>query len=279
MHTTTSKKEILAKLRQLPTLPMVVQEVIASFNNDHLDTASLARKIAQDQGLTAKILRVANSTFYGLPRRVGSIHDAVVVLGFDSVRSLVLSAGMVQAFPSAPYSLFDRQAYWQRSFRVAAFSKALSKSLRLDQQMAFTAGLFYDIGQLVLDLCAPEQFADLLQQQAVSGVDLIEVERSELGFDHAEIGAEVIRLWNFPQEIEQVVRCWREPEHEPFDSLAGMVHVSVLLESGLSGGELMAYLPETLCSRLKITWDRVEAYLPQPDQIDAGANLMMAPQD
>lgn len=279
MHTTTGKKEVIAKLRQLPTLPLVVQEVIASFSNDHLDAVSLARKIAQDQGLSAKILRVANSTFYGLPRGVGSIQDAVVVLGFDSVRSMVLSAGMVQLFPADPYGLFDRQAYWQRSFRMAALSKALAKTLKSDQQLAFTAGLFHDIGQLVLDLCIPEQFADLLQQQAISGGDLIEIERVELGFDHAEIGAEVIRLWNFPQAIEQVVRCWREPEHEPFASLAAVVHVATLLESGLSGAEFMACLPETLCSRLQITWERIEACLPQPEQLDAGASLMLESQE
>lgn len=277
--TATSKAEIIARLHQLPTLPLVMQEVIASFNNDNLDAVSLARKIAQDQGLSARILRVANSTFYGLPRKVGSIHDAVVVLGFDCVRSLVLSAGLAQAFPAVSFGLFDRQAYWQHSFRVAAFSRALAKSLRLDQQMAFTAGMFHDIGKLVLDLCIPEQFSGLLQQQAISGMDLIEIEQSELGVDHAEIGADVIRLWNFPQEIEQVVRCWRKPEHDPFDSLTGVVYVAVLLESGLSGGDLMANLPETVRGRLKITWECVEACLPQPDQLDAGANSMLATQD
>lgn len=276
MYTTTSKKEVIARLRQLPTLPLVVQEVLASFSDSNLDAASLARKIAQDQGLSAKILRVANSTFYGLPRRVGSIQDAVVVLGFDSVRSMVLSAGMVHAFPMVSYGLFDRQAYWQRSFRVAAFSRALARSLRLDQQMAFTAGMFHDIGQLVLDLCISQQFSDLLQQQAVSGMDLIEIERAELGFDHAELGAEVVRLWNFPQEIEQVVRCLREPEHEPFYPLAGVVHIAALLESGLSGEGLMAALPETLRSRLEITWERIEACLPQPDQLDAGVDSLLA---
>lgn len=279
MYATTSKKEVLSKLRQIPVLPLVLQEVIASFSNDHLDATSLARKIAQDQGLSAKILRVANSTFYGLPRGVGSIHDAVVVLGFDSVRSMVLSAGMVQVFPADPYSLFDRQTYWQRSFRVAALSKALAKPLKSDQQLAFTAGLFYDIGQLVLDLCIPQQFADMLQQQASSGADLIGIERTELGFDHAEIGAEVIRLWNFPQEIEQVVCFWREPEHEPFASLTAVVHVATLLERGLSGNEFMACLPETLRSRLKITWERIEACLPQPEQLDAGANSMLVAED
>lgn len=271
-----TRDEILASLHQLPPMPAAVQEVIASFRNADLDSAVLAHKIAQDQGLSVKVLRLANSPFYGLPRRVGSIQDAVVVLGFDCVRSLALSAGMAQAFPPAPWSPFDRQAYWRRSFRVAAFSGALARAFRLDRQMAFTSGMFHDIGLLVLDLCIPGQFAGLLERQAISGVDLMEIERSVLGFDHAEIGAEVVRRWNFPQEIETVVRCWREPEREPFNSLAGMVHVAALLESGLSGEALMKRLPEVLRDRMGITWERIEAGLPSPEQVEAGADLMRA---
>jgi HD-like signal output (HDOD) protein len=273
MPMTISKKEIIAKLHQLPSLPLIVQAVIASFNDPNLDTASLAIKITQDQGVSAKVLRLANSTFYGLPRKVGSIQDAVVVLGFDTIRSLALSAGMVHAFPPSPGSLFDRQAYWQRSFRVAALAMALAKNSRQEQQLAFTAGMFYDIGQLVLDLCIPQRFAEVLQRQATSGLSLIELERSELGFDQADIGAEVIRLWNFPPEIERVVRDWRQPEREPFAPLVGIVHVAVLLESGLSVEDLMTHLPKTLCGRLQMTQKSIEASLPHPDQLEASASL------
>lgn len=275
MDATAGKEKIIARLGQLPALPLAVQEVVASFNSDNPDVASLVRKIAQDQGLSARILRVANSTFYGLPRMVGSIQDAIVVLGFDSVRSLALSAGMTQAFPVASSGLVDRQAYWQRCFRVAAISGALAKALGLDQQMAFTAGMFHDIGQLVLDLCIPEQFADLLEQ-VIFGADLIEAERSALGFDHAEMGAEVIQRWNFPPEIERVVRHWRDPEHEPFDLLTGVVHVATLLESGLGDEDLMARLPAALRDRMGISRECIEACMPQPDQLDAGAGLMAA---
>lgn len=271
-----TKDQIFAKLHQLPAMPAVVQEVMASFKNDKLDSAVLAGKIAQDQGLSARVLRVANSSFYGLPRKVGSVQDAVVVLGFNSVRSLVLSAGFVHAFPPAPGSLFDRQAYWMRSFRVAAYTKALAECLRQSQQMAFTAGMFHDIGQLVLDVCIPEQFAGVLEWQKASGLDLAGVEQAELGFDHAQIGTEMARRWNFPPEIEHAIHYWRTPEHEPFEPVTGMVHVAVLLESGLNGGDLMACLPETLRDRLQITWKRIEAYLPQPDQLDAGVDLILA---
>lgn len=276
MPVITTKDEILAKLHQLPAIPAVVQEVIASFRNPNLDNAVLARKIAQDQGLSAKVLRVANSTFYGLPRKVGSVQDAVTVIGINSVRSLALSAGFAHTFPPVAHGAFDRSAYWKRSFRVGGYAKALAQCLRQDQQMAFTAGMFHDIGELVLDVCIPEQFAGMLERQKVSGQSLAEIEQAELGCDHALIGAEMARRWNFPPEIEHAIHYWRTPEHEPFEPVTGMVYVAVLLESGLSGAELMAQLPATLRDRLKISWERIEAYLPEPEQLDAGADLMLS---
>lgn len=276
MPVTISKKEILAKLHQLPSLPLIVQEVIASFKNANLDSAVLARKIAKDQGLSARVLRVANSSFYGWPRKIGSIQDAVVVMGFNSVRSLVLSAGFVHAFPPTPGSLFDRHEYWKRSFRVAVYAKALAQCLRQDQQTAFTAGLFYEVGQLVLDVFIPEQFANILQQQKASGVDLVEIEQARLGFDHTLIGAEMANRWNFPPEIEHAIHHWRTPEREPFQPIACIVHVAALLESGLSGDALISHLPETLRDRLKISWERIEACMPAPGELDAVANLMLA---
>jgi HD-like signal output (HDOD) protein len=275
MSAPISKQALLAKLHQLPSLPLIVQEVIASFNDPDMDTTSLAAKIAQDQGLSAKVLRVANSSFYGLPRKVGSIQDALVVLGFACVRSMALSTGMAQAFPASASSTFDRNSYWQRSFRVAAIAKSLAKNLRKSEQLAFTAGMFYDIGQLVLDLCIPQKFTELVQQQAGSGLSLLEIEQVELGFDHAEIGAELVKMWNFPTEIEQVVRDWRHPELQDVP-LVDIVHIAALLEGGLRGEELMGKLPANLGSRLSLSWERIEDCLPSDEQLDAAASLAQA---
>jgi putative nucleotidyltransferase with HDIG domain len=277
MNPATSREEVFARLHRLPVLPLVVQEVIASFRNPDLDSLSLAHKIALDQGLSAKILRVANSSFYGLPRRIGSVRDAMMVLGLGNARSLALAVGLMDIFPQpAAGSAFDRSAYWRRSFRVASYSKALADCLAEGQPMAFTAGMFHDIGQLVLDVCIPEQFAGLLERQRVSGQGLIEAERSSLGFDHAEIGAEVARRWNFPPEIEHTIRCWRTPDEKPLEPLAGIVHVSVLLEGGLQDEELMAHLPETLRSRLEMRWAQIRPGLPERGQIDAAASQLLA---
>jgi HD-like signal output (HDOD) protein len=205
---------------------------------------------------------------------VGSIPEAVTVLGFDSIRSVVISAGVDKIFPHAQTNSFDISAYWQRSFRVAAISMSLAKIFEQNPQMAFTTGMFYDIGKLVLNECIPQQFDEILQQQAATGSDLIGIERTLLDFDHAEIGAELIRLWNFPQKIEQVVRHWRQPELlTTADPMVCLVHIAAQLENGISGELLMSKLSKSCCNQTEMTWERIEACLPHPDQLKAAANL------
>lgn len=277
MSTLIRKNDLLAKLHRLPSLPTIVLEVIASFSETDPDFTLLANKISQDQGLSAKVLRVANSSFYGLSRKVGSIQEAITVLGFDCIRSVVLSAGVKKIFPSSQNDLFDLTAYWQRSFRVAAISMALAKNFQQNPQLAFTTGMFYDIGQLVLSECIPQQFAEILQQQNATGSDLIEIERALLGFDHAEIGAELIRLWNFPQKIEQVVRHWHQPELlTTIDPIVCVVRMAALLESGVRGDVLITSMPKICNDRTQMTWECIEACLPHPDHLKATADLYQA---
>ena len=277
MPATITKSTILDKLHQLPAMPQVVQEVMGSFRDPNVGSAILARKIELDQGLSSRVLRVANSSFYGLSREVGTIQDAVTVLGFDTVRSLVVSAGFMHAFfESGSDDLFDRHAYWVRNFRVASYTEALAQRLGGARQLSFTAGLFHDVGQLVMSVCVPEKFAELLARQKASGLSLVEVEREALGFDHAVIGAEMARRWNFPPKIEHAIHYWRTPESVSFEPITGMVYVAVQIENGLVGEALMSRLPKTLCNRLQLSWERIEPGMPQPDELDAAANLMLA---
>lgn len=269
------KSVILDKLHQLPAMPLVVREVMDSFRDKNVGSAGMAHKIAHDQGLSARVLRVANSSFYGLAREVGSIQDAVMVLGFDTVRSLVLSAGVTRAFPATEDALFDRHAYWMHSIRVATYTESLAQCLGGSRQLSFTAGLFHEVGQLVLSICIPEIFADILAQQKTSGVSLVEIERTVLGFDHAEIGADMARRWNFPPVIEHAIHYWRAPEMEHFEPITGMVHVAVLMESELNGDALISSLPKELIERLNISWERIEACMPEPEQLEAVVDLML----
>lgn len=271
----TDRNTILDRLHQLPAMPLVVQEVMASFRSEGTGSAALAHKIAFDQGLSARVLRVANSSFYGLQREVGSIQEAVMVLGFDTVRSLVLSAGFMKSFPASSDVLFDRQAFWLRSFRVATYTEAIANCVGLEQKLAFTAGMFHDIGLLVFDVCIPEQFADILRQQKATGRDVTEVERLVLGFDHAGIGGDMARRWNFPPGIEHAIRYWRTPERDLSAVLDGMVFIAVLLDGGLRAQALLDRVPAAVRERLGIEWEKLQAGLPEGKELDAVASLMV----
>lgn len=269
----TDKRLILDRLHQIPAVPMVVQEVMGSFRDENTGAGELAHKISFDHGLSSRVLRVANSPFYGLQREVGTIQEAVMVLGFDCVRSLVLSAGFVRAFTDT-VTHFDRHAFWVRSFRVATYTEALVNRFGGNRQQSFIAGMFHDIGLLVFDVCIPDQFADILKRQEAGEGELAAIERSVLGFDHAEIGGDMAKRWNFPPSIEHAIRYWRRPEREPSAQLTDMVHVAVLLEAGLHGDELLQRLPERLRTSLEPDWDEAETGLPQEEQLDVVATLM-----
>ena len=224
--------EALTQLHQLPAIPAVVQEVVASFSQPNVDIDKLAGKIGQDQALTAKILRVSNSSFYGFPRKIASLHDAVVIMGFAGVRSLVLSTGLIHAFEQASGGTLNRAEYWKRSLRVATYAKAVASCLKQSPEIAFTAGLLHDIGQLVLDTCLPEQYQQAIDKAQAENCDLMTAEAAVLGFQHDALGAEVARRWNFPTVIEQAIRDCHSLDMRALEPISTVVCLAVRLEQG-----------------------------------------------
>lgn len=235
----------------LPTMPVVVQAVMDSFSDPNLEVGTLADKISMDEGVSTRVLRVANSSFFGLSCRVSSIHDAVVVLGFNSIRSLAMAAGLVHLFPQSE-GYFKHQVFWLHSLRVAAAARGLAGCCRLESETAFTAGLLHDIGQIVLATCLHEEFDAVLKRSQEEGGDLYALEREILGFDHAQVGVEVARRWNFPEIIQQVIRSHHIASLGVDDPLVCVVHLADLLvqelDAGTSDDEMLARLPLELCA-------------------------------
>ena len=268
--------EAFGRLHQLPALPNVVQEVAASFNAGEVDTDDLSRKIARDQGLTTKLLRVANSSFYGFPRRISSIHDAVVVMGLAGVRSLVLSPGLVHAFGAGTGGTLDRNQYWRRSFRVASYAKAIARLLRQPPEVAFTAGLLHDIGQLVLDICLQQEFAETLAKLPTFDNDLLAAERATLGFTHSELGAEVLRRWNFPTEIEHAVRDCHHASALLTESLTVIVHLGICIEGEEPIPDVLTRLSQEVRNQFPLDAQKLSAALPARDELEAGIADLLA---
>lgn len=257
-------QERLLQLRDLPALPTVVQEVVAGISDEGISVGQVAGRISKDQALAARILRVANSPFYGLVRHVTSINEAVVVLGFAAVRSLVISAGVVRALDTNKGHM-DRQAFWQHGMQAALASKALARWLRKDAETAFTAGLLHDLGELAMDYLWPDDYAVVIASSDPCSDARLAKEREAFGLDHAQVGGELARLWNFPVEIQLAILRHVDPDQEPHSYLGDIVFVADqtlrLYETGNDAAAILASLPESVSTRLRLNEEAIERVL------------------
>ncbi|UXY14891.1 HDOD domain-containing protein [Chitiniphilus purpureus] len=204
-------EELFDKVHQLPTIPKVVQELIDTFDRDEVDIDAIASKIALDQVITAKVLRLANSSHYGASRKVASVDDAIVVLGFNVLRTLVVASGVTGAFVSPKG--FDRQQFWKHSLAVAATAKWLAKPAKVPPEIAFTTGMLHNIGELLIHVVDPE-LAGRIDQQVATGGNRVRLEETQIGFDYVQVGAELARRWSFPNEIVEAIRHQHDPQQQ-----------------------------------------------------------------
>jgi putative nucleotidyltransferase with HDIG domain len=206
-------------VRDLPPLPAVVLELLDMLGREEVETHALATKISHDQALTAKTLRLANSSFYGVSRHVTSVTDATSVLGLRTVRTVITAAALTGNFKAPVCEGFDFAAFWRHAVSSAASAKLLASAVGLDAEAAFTAGLLHDIGQLVLASAYSERFAQVLAFRSCEGVELREAEQALLGTDHAAVGALVAEAWHFPSQIVTAIRNHHSVSPDTEDNL------------------------------------------------------------
>jgi putative nucleotidyltransferase with HDIG domain len=213
-------------LEDLPSLPAVVMELLDSIDQEDVDISVLARKVAHDQALTAKTLRLANSSLYSLQVKVTTIQQAITFLGFQTTRSLIMAAAVTGCFPAGQCVGFDDRAFWRHSIATAACARVLARRMRFNQDYAFTAGLLHDIGRLVLVTRFPAQYAQVLAASAGAGLHLPDAERSLLGVDHVAAGVALARHWSFSGTMLQAIAHHHDPEAQGAGFLATIVHVA-----------------------------------------------------
>lgn len=236
---------VVRRIGTLPSLPAVILELIQSLSDENVDSHLLARKIASDQALVAKMLRVANSSFYGLQGKVTSIQDVIVVLGLRSVRMLAMAAAVTGSFSGrTAVPGFDFSAFWRHSMGVALAARALARRLKVSEENAFTAGLLHDIGRLVLASSFPEHLAATLAYRTEHDCLLLQAERQVIGIDHAQIGEALARQWKFPLLIQEAVARHHQLDAAGHTPLTGIVHVANGISHALEiGGGQHCFVP------------------------------------
>jgi putative nucleotidyltransferase with HDIG domain len=212
---------------KLPSVSPALADLLRSIEDDDVSTDRIAARIAADQALVVKMLRIANSSFYGLQRRVESIPDAVFILGIGNVRSIALAASLSSNFPRGQErGSFDFLKFLRHGVATALCAKALAARMNCSPDNAFVAGLMHDIGKLVLATGFPNHWGEIVAYQAKWDCAAHEAERSVIGTDHARIGQRLAEAWSFPQTLSTVVGGHHDPEHANEEKKVCVVHLA-----------------------------------------------------
>ena len=234
-----SLDDLIKQIEDLPSLPAVVMELLTSVEQEDVDISVLARKVSHDSALTAKTLRLANSSLYGLQIKATTIQQAITFLGFRTTRELITAAALTGCFAQRTCPGFSDQAFWRHSVAVASCAKVLARRLRFNQDYAFTAGLLHDIGQLVLATAQPERYSQVLAQRRQDDCELREAEQAVLGLTHVEAGVALARHWQFSDTLCMALAHHHDPAAPGAGLLAAIVHVAdaIVHALDLSGSE------------------------------------------
>lgn len=257
-----SPQQIVESVRDLPSMPAVVMELLSNIDNEGIDISVLAKKVSYDQALTARTLRLANSSSYGLQIKVTTIQQAITYLGFQTTRNLITAAAVTGCFPSGRCPGFNDKAFWRHSIATAACARSLARRMRFNQDVAFTAGLLHDIGRLVLVTADPQAYGEVIAWHAREDTEWEDAERAVLGVDHVEAGVALSQHWNFSDTIRQAIAYHHAPETPGAGFLAAIVHVANAIVHALDiAGEDDERVPRIA----SIAWDAMglneEAYL------------------
>ena len=255
-------EQLAAGVQDLPSLPAVVMELLSSIEQEDIDISVLAKKVSYDQALTAKTLRLANSSTYGLQVKVTTIQQAITFLGFQTMRNLITAAAITGCFPSGRCEGFHDKAFWRHSIATAACARALARRMRFNQDIAFTAGLLHDIGRLVLVTGHPDAYAQVVAWHAQHGGDWQDAEQAVLGIDHVDAGVALADHWNFSSTMRQAIAYHHAPDIHGAGFLATIVHVANAIVHALDlAGEDNELVPRVS----SVAWDAMglneEAYL------------------
>jgi putative nucleotidyltransferase with HDIG domain len=249
----------------LPTVPKVAAALLATFNQPDVDPMAVAQCIATDPVLTARLLKMANSSFFGLVRSVSSAREAMQVLGMTKVRSLSLAAILEQSFSAVPGIRLEE--FWHYSINTANLAQFIAKPIRLDENTAFTAGLVHAIGELIMHVGMPEEMNRLNAIIKPLEIKRARAEIQAFGYSYADVGAELARQWRFPKAMVDAIKHQLEPfENGVYEPLAGVIHLAawraraVVLE--LDEEHLITTYPDPIGLVLGVDPDSIMEQLP-----------------
>lgn len=221
-------KKIVSAIKAFPGMPATAVKLLALIDNPAMRVSQIERILRQDPGLTANVLRLANSAYFGIPSKVGSIRQAVILLGLKRLIQMVIAAcvGAIMDQSVPGYDLSPGEL-WRHSLAVSVAAEGLAKELQIEAaEETFTAALLHDVGKLVLGKFVKDDLKQI--QTAVSqGISFEVAETIVLGINHADVGARILTNWSLPLEIVQAIEFHHAPQNaENKSTMLDIVHVA-----------------------------------------------------
>jgi putative nucleotidyltransferase with HDIG domain len=244
-------RRLVQRIVDLPTLPVIVPEVLRLVADPHASAVDLARVIGTDQALASRILRLANSAFYGFRREIVTINHAIVLLGFETVKNLVLASTVFDILgEGAGGPSFDREQFWLHAAATAVAARQVARTLRAtDPEAIFVSGLLHDIGKVVLDRFFGRRYAEAARLAAEQPCLIRDAEVAVFSIHHGEVGRWLGERWRFPAAIVEPIAFHHRPTAASPDQRAvtAIVHLADILtrNAGIgSGGDALVPLPD-----------------------------------
>ena len=265
--------QLFKDVKQLPVLPILLLELMDSFSDEDVGVEDIAKKIGMDQSISAKVIRMANSAAYRRGAEVESIAQAVIRLGFNKVRSLVVAATLSNVFPETP--CFDKDQFWQDTFTVASIAKALAKNTNVNQETAFTCAMMHNIGELLLQVLKPSECA-LVAMAIEEGSPRLSAQRDLFGFDYSQVGAKLAKHWDFSEVFCEAIEQQLDPlSYENPSQAAILIRLSVFASfawnAKLPPEMIVARFPVSLTDHIQLNKDGLVDEL--AEMVEAGKEL------
>lgn len=222
-------KQLVSRTHSLPSIPSVYAKLMKAVQSPEVTPKEIGQIISQDLAMSAKVLQLVNSAFFGAQRRISNPADAVIYLGIETVRALAVTVSVFSQFDAQQVPRFSLQAVRDHSLAVAALARRIAESLHLPKpsvEDAFLGGLLHELGKLVLACNYPQQFSTALLRTEKEGIPLQQAEREVFGTTHAQVGAYLLWLWGLPDGVTEIVAGYDRPRADQQQAPLVAVHVA-----------------------------------------------------
>jgi putative nucleotidyltransferase with HDIG domain len=242
-------EKIILETVDIPSLPPVAMKVLQLMNDSFSSVNELEKLIEKDQSFSSRLLRIANSPYYGRGRAVDTVSTAIVLIGFNTMKNLVVAASMKDI--NRKFGLFE-QKLWEHSLAVSIAASAIARQTKLVKpDEAMVSGLIHDVGKTVLNNGMSEQYSRVIEKVYEEGLPFIDVENDMLGFNHCSVGGLIARKWKIPKNLETVIeyhhsKSFPDFEDNTYETLCMVIGVADAMCLSLGIGMAREVSPEDI---------------------------------